>query len=132
MPERTSDELIAAAREAAKNADAPYSHFPVGAALETADGRLFLGCNVESASYGLSICAERTAIFTAIAAGGSPVRLAVTCVQGDRSNPNSLTPCGACRQIMMDKMGPDAPVFVDGVGEFTVAELLPKGFQLPS
>src|SRR5436309_3272100 len=58
VPERTSDELIAAAREAAKNADAPYSHFPVGAALETVDGRLFVGCNVESASYGLSICAE--------------------------------------------------------------------------
>ena len=128
---RTTDELIAEARKAARNADAPYSHFPVGAALETASGALFLGCNVESASYGLTVCAERVAIFSAIAAGERPVRLAVTCLEGDRSQPNSLTPCGACRQIMMDKMGPDAPVIVDGVGAFTVADLLPYGFQLP-
>lgn len=131
MPQRTADELIAEARKAAQNADAPYSRFPVGAAVEAADGRLFLGCNVESASYGLTICAERNAIFSAIAAGARPVRLAVTCLKGDRSNPTSLTPCGACRQIMLDKMGPDAPIIVDGVGELTVGELLPYGFRLP-
>jgi cytidine deaminase len=128
---RTADELIAEARKAAQNADAPYSHFPVGAALETSGGNLYVGCNVESASYGLTVCAERIAIFNAISAGERPVRLAVTCLKGDRSQPSSLTPCGACRQIMMDKMGPDAPVIVDGVGEFTVADLLPYGFRLP-
>src|SRR5690348_5872577 len=129
MAQRTSGELLAEARKAADNADAPYSHFPVGAAVETADGQLFLGCNVESASYGLTICAERNGIFSAIAAGARPVRLAVTWLKGDRSNPTSLTPCGACRQIILDKMGPDAQVIVDGVGEFTVDQLLPYGFR---
>lgn len=128
---RTGNELIMEARRAAENADAPYSHFPVGAALETADGTLFVGCNVESASYGLTTCAERVAIFSAIAAGERPVRLAVTCLKGDTSQPTSLTPCGACRQVMLDKMGPEAAVFVDGVGEFTVGDLLPYGFKLP-
>jgi cytidine deaminase len=126
-----AEDLIQEAREAARNADAPYSNFPVGAALETADGRLFHGCNVESASYGLTMCAERTAIFFEIGAGARPVRIAVTCVHGDPSVPATLMPCGACRQVMMDKMGPEGTVLVDGVGEFTVADLLPHGFHLP-
>lgn len=127
----TPDELLAIARDCAANAVVPYSHFPVGAAVETDDGRVFLGCNVESASYGLTICAERVAIFSARASGASPATIAVTCLQGDRNLPNSLTPCGACRQVMMDQMGPEARCYIDGVGEFTVAELLPLGFRLP-
>jgi cytidine deaminase len=126
-----SADLLAAARAAAGHARAPYSNFPVGAAVEGDDGRIYRGCNVESPAYPLTLCAERVAIFAAIAAGAMPRRIAVSCLRGDPDDPNSLMPCGACRQVMMDQMGPDAPVQVDGVGEFTVAELLPKGFRLP-
>jgi cytidine deaminase len=101
----------------------------VGAAVETAGGSVFVGCNIESASYGLTICAERAAIFGALSSGQKPVRIAVTCVQGDPDRPESLMPCGACRQVMLDQMGPDAAVLVDRVGEFTVADLLPRGFR---
>jgi cytidine deaminase len=127
----TPDELLAAARESASHAVVPYSHFPVGAAVETQDGRVFHGCNVESASYGLTMCAERVAIFAARSAGAIPTAISVTCVRGNPNEPSSLTPCGACRQVMMDQMGPDARCFIDGVGIFTVAELLPMGFRLP-
>jgi cytidine deaminase len=126
-----ADRLMAAARGAASRASAPYSRFPVGAAVEGSDGAIYQGCNIESASYGLTICAERVAIFSAIAAGARPLRLAVICLQGDPTQPESLMPCGACRQVMLDQMGPDAPVAISGVGEFTVADLLPRGFQLP-
>lgn len=127
----SADSLMREARQASTNARAPYSLFPVGAAVETADGVYFTGCNIESASYGLSICAERVSIFSAIASGAVPVRLAVSCVAGDAACPGSLMPCGACRQVMLDQMGPDGVVYVDGVGEFTVAGLLPSGFRLP-
>ena len=123
--------LVAAARAGAVNAVVPYSHFPVGAAVETADGRVFVGCNIESASYGLTMCAERVAIFASLASGARPVTIAVSCTRGDPAQPTSLTPCGACRQVMMDHLGPGARCLIDGVGQFTVAELLPLGFQLP-
>lgn len=126
-----NENLIREAREAAGNAQVPYSQFPVGAAVETDTGVVFRGCNIESASYGLTVCAERVAIFSALAAGARPVRLAVTCLKGDPSDPASLTPCGACRQVMLDQMGLDAEVIIDGVGAFTVADLLPMGFRLP-
>lgn len=127
----TPEELIREARTAAGRASAPYSRFAVGAAVATADGRIVPGCNVESASYGLTICAERVAIFAAIAAGHQPVALAVSCLQGDPAAPESLMPCGACRQVMLDQLGSEAPVYIDKVGEFTVASLLPQGFRLP-
>ena len=126
-----TDPLVDEARAAAGFASAPYSRFPVGAAVEGDDGRMYRGCNVESASYGLTVCAERVAIFSAIAAGARPVRLAVTCLEGDPADATSLTPCGACRQVMLDQMGPDAEVLIDGVGRFTVDDLLPHGFRLP-
>ncbi len=126
-----ADGLLRSARAAARMARTPYSNFPVGAAVELADGTIFPGCNIESASYGLTVCAERVAIFSAIAAGGTPVRLAVTCLKGDPAEPTSLTPCGACRQVMLDQMGPDAEVIIDGVGTYTVGEMLPLGFRLP-
>ena len=125
------DDLLAAARTAGRRALAPYSRFPVGAAVQGNDGAIYPGCNIESASYPLTMCAERVAIFSALAAGTRPRRLAVSCLQGDSSEPNTLMPCGACRQVMTDQMAPDAPVLVDGVGMFTVAELLPRGFRLP-
>jgi cytidine deaminase len=125
------DDLLDIARMAAENASAPYSQFPVGAAVQADDGQIYRGCNIESPSYPLTVCAERVAIFSAIAAGARPLRLAVSCLRGDPTDPSSLMPCGACRQVMMDQMGPDAPVLIDGVGEFSVAQLLPEGFHLP-
>ncbi len=127
----SEDLLLIHARRAGERASAPYSNFPVGAAVEAADGTIFLGCNIESTSYGLTICAERVAIFSAIAAGADPARMAVTCLRGDPTEPVSLMPCGACRQVMLDQLGPEAEVLVDRVGRFTVAELLPHGFQFP-
>jgi cytidine deaminase len=124
-------DLLAAAREAATHASCPYSLFPVGAAVEADDGLVYRGCNVESASYPLSLCAERVAIFTTIAAGAKPMRIAIVCLKGDPAAPETLMPCGACRQVMLDQLPPQAQVIVGGVGEFTVAELLPRGFRLP-
>jgi cytidine deaminase len=123
--------LLEAAREAAGRAYCPYSNFPVGAAV-AAGGRIFAGCNVENASYGLAMCAERVALFTAVAAGvGPPTELAVVCANVSRfSTPENRMPCGACRQVIAELMPPDARVHVGGVGTFTVAELLPRPFRL--
>ncbi len=120
--------LIAHAREVARLAYAPYSRFRVGAALRDALGSVYVGCNVESASYGLTICAERNAIFAAIAAGAERpfAALAVTCLDADQP----FTPCGACRQVMAEHLRPDAPVFIDGLGEYQNGELLPLAFSL--
>jgi cytidine deaminase len=104
----------------------------VGAAVEADDGRIYFGCNIESAAFPLTLCAERVAIFATIAAGAKPLRLAVACIRGDPSDPDTLMPCGACRQVMLDQLPPGAVVLVDGVGTFTVEELLPRGFRLPS
>jgi cytidine deaminase len=127
----SSQDLVERARKAAERAHVPYSHFPVAAAVDGDDGEIYDGCNIESASYGLTCCAERVGMFNAIAHGAKPVGLAVTCLKGDSAEPDSLTPCGACRQVMLDLMGADAPVIIDRLGEFTVADLLPRGFRLP-
>lgn len=122
--------LVAEARVARLKAYAPYSKFQVGAALETKDGRVFHGCNVENASYGLSNCAERTAFFAAIAAGchaGDFARLAIV---GQTEGP--ISPCGACRQVIIELGGPGLPVILanlgDAVEETTAARLLPGAF----
>jgi len=119
---------MAQAREVAARAYAPYSRLRVGAALRDARGRVYVGCNVESASYGLTICAERSAIFAAIGAGGARpfAGLAVTCL--DAAEP--FTPCGACRQVMAEHLPPEAPVLIDGLGEYRVGDLLPLAFSL--
>src|ERR1700687_3854921 len=119
---------MALARDVAAHAYVPYSHFRVGAALRDAHGSVYVGCNVESASYGLTICAERHAIFAAIAAGSARpfAALAVTCLNASKP----FTPCGACRQIISDHLRADAPILVDGVGEFRIGELLPHAFTL--
>jgi cytidine deaminase len=137
MSDRTAGDLphleglLDAARAAAENAHVPYSHFRVGAAVLCDDGTIIPGCNVENASYGLSNCAERTAMFTAVAAGHRElVALAVSCVDGDGSMPQTLMPCGACRQVMVELLASDAPVAVDGVGTTTVDALLPEAFRL--
>ena len=121
-----TDALIAAARGAQVRAYAPYSHFRVGAALESADGAVFLGCNVENASYGLTICAERAAVFAAVSAGVTRFRRAV--VVSDVDPP--AAPCGACRQVLAE-FGLDLPI--EGVGlrtavKWRLSELLPAAF----
>ena len=124
-------ELMEKARRAAENAYCPYSHFPVGAAVET-DLGVFVGCNIENASYGLTACAERVALFNAVAAGAKEIRrLAVSCLKGQEDDaPNAKTPCGACRQVMAEFMPFSAVVEIEGVGELTLAEILPFAFQL--
>jgi cytidine deaminase len=131
------DPLIVEARAAAERAYVPYSKFRVGAAVvaegaDRADGVTFTGCNIENASYGLTVCAERVALFTAVAAGHRRVRrLAVTCVDASPAlGPDGRMPCGACRQVMAELMGLDGEVLVDGVGTFRVSDLLPRAFTL--
>jgi cytidine deaminase len=126
-----TDHLLVVAREAATRAYVPYSKFRVGAAVE-ADGQTYAGCNVENASYGLTVCAERVALFTAVAAGHRRIdRIAVTCIDaGPELGENGRVPCGACRQVMAELMGPDGEVLVDGVRTFHVRDLLPTAFTL--
>ena len=121
-----TDSLISAARSVQARAYAPYSHFRVGAALESSDGKVFLGCNVENASYGLTICAERSAVFAAVSAGATRFRRAV--VVSDVDPP--AAPCGACRQVLAE-FGLDLPI--DGVGpqgtvSWRLSDLLPAAF----
>ncbi len=124
----TADPLIAAATAAREKAFAPYSQFRVGAALEAADGTVVGGCNVESASYGLTCCAERVALFKGVSEGHTRfVRVAVV-TDAARLTP----PCGACRQLLWE-FAPDATVtlanLAGGVAHYRMAELLPHGFD---
>ena len=97
-----------------------------------ADGTVVQGCNVENASYGLSMCAERVALFRCVAQGLAPLELAVCCLDAqDTSNSASRMPCGACRQVMQELLpSPDAIIHIDGIGSRRLEELLPQGFQL--
>jgi cytidine deaminase len=122
--------LLKTARAVMKNAHAPYSHFRVGSALLTTKGKIFSGCNVENASYGMTNCAERTAIFSAVAALGPKIEIAAIAVTNDHRVPCS--PCGACRQVIYE-FGPDAMVFfqgAEGEKQAHITELLPEGFRL--
>ncbi|MGI9148653.1 MAG: cytidine deaminase [Chloroflexota bacterium] len=125
-------QLIARAGEAAGRAYAPYSHFRVGAALRDAGGSVYVGCNVESVSYGLTMCAERNAIFGAVAAGANRPFSALAVTSLDASGP--CMPCGACRQVIEEHLAPDGRVYVGGGGAclqtFTPAQLLPHAFRL--
>ena len=126
------DALIRAARDARESAYAPYSNFRVGAALLTKDARVFSGCNVENASYGLSNCAERTVLYSAIAAGCRPGDFTHLAVIGDTDGP--IAPCGACRQVMMELGGAQLIVVQTNlhgaVTRATAAKLLPDAFAL--
>ncbi|MBZ5720221.1 MAG: cytidine deaminase [Acidobacteriia bacterium] len=130
-PSKSSQALLRAAKTAMKNAHAPYSKFKVGAAMLTTKGEVFTGCNVENASYGLTNCAERTAIFAAVAKVGPKMRIRAIAVVNDHGVPCS--PCGACRQVIYE-FGPEARVFFhskkDGWQEAAITDLLPEGFRL--
>jgi cytidine deaminase len=126
----TRKKLEHAARKVMKNAHAPYSNFHVGAAILLGNGKIFSGCNVENASYSMTNCAERTAIFSAVAALGSKIDIRAVAVANNQGVPCS--PCGACRQVIYE-FGPDATIFFQGANgakEAHITELLPEGFRL--
>ena len=126
-----AEALLAAAREAAEQAHCPYSNFHVGASVRCTDGTVVRGCNVENASYGLTICAERVALFNCVAQGLQPLELAVSCVDAQEDAPlASRMPCGACRQVMQELLPNDAIIHIDGIGERRIEQLLPDGFSL--
>jgi cytidine deaminase len=130
LPAGMRERLLRSARKAMKNAYAPYSKFRVGAAILTSTGDVFLGCNVENASYGMTNCAERTAIFAAVAKMGPKLKIRAVAVTNDHGVPCS--PCGACRQVIYE-FGPEAVVFFQGKKGWTesaIADLLPEGFRL--
>jgi cytidine deaminase len=121
--------LRAAARAAREDAYAPYSRFTVGAAVETSDGRRFTGANVENASYGLTICAERTAVFAAVLAGSR----AITAVAVTGPDGVTTPPCGACRQVLVEFGAPGVPLTYaradGGWTDTTLGDLLPAAFE---
>ncbi len=129
LDDRERSALLAAAIEAAGHAYCPYSKFPVGAAVLTDQGELFAGCNVENASYGLTICAERSAVFQAIVRTGGPLRIKAVLVYTPTQSPTA--PCGACRQVL-NEFGADTEVFsvCDGLEflETSLNDLLPQAF----
>ncbi len=131
MPNIDVSRLLTAAALAARNSYSPYSKFPVGAALLTPQGDIFTGCNVENASFGLTNCAERTALFTAVARGYKDF-VAIAVVANGSQVPY---PCGACRQVLAEFCKPNTPVFValaDKLSEYehlTLGDLLPKTFR---
>jgi cytidine deaminase len=122
-------QMIAAARQVATNAYCPYSRFRVGAAVLTEQGEVFSGCNVENASYGLTICAERNAIFHAVARTAVPLVIRAVVVFTPTSEPTA--PCGACRQVI-NEFGPDAEILsvCDGPAVISnrLEKLLPEAF----
>jgi cytidine deaminase len=131
LPTRTKAELLSAAKQARERAYAPYSHYAVGAAIVASSGKVYTGCNVENASYGLTVCAERNAIFTAVGAGEKHIE--AVAVVTDAAAPG--TPCGACRQVIQEfATGPDLVVLLANLAgqerELTLAQLFPEPFGL--
>lgn len=122
------EEVLARAREMQSRAHAPYSGFRVGAVLEAQDGSLYAGCNVENASFGLTLCAERSAVAAAVGAGARSFRRLVLVTDGEEAIP----PCGACREVLAEFCPDLAILSMAGKnrGEWTLDELLPRPFQL--
>jgi len=126
MEKKLVDELIAAAAEARKKAYIPYSHYAVGAALITADGVIYTGCNIENASYTPTVCAERVAMFKAVSEGHREFTAIAVVTE------NGVSPCGVCRQVLGEFMLDGVVLMADTEGkllaQMTVAELLPRAF----
>jgi len=123
-----TDSLQAAALAARENAHAPYSKFRVGAALEDADGRVYTGCNIENATYGLTLCAERVAVFKAVSEGAREFRRIAIAADTDALTP----PCGACRQILWEFCGDIEMVLLNLSGQSEVVrlkDLFPRAFD---
>lgn len=123
------EELIAEAKKAMDKAYVPYSNFPVGAVLVTADGKIYHGCNVENASYTVGTCAERTAFFKAVSEGERHFSKLVVIAKTERPVP----PCGACRQVISEFCSKDMKVYLTNlkgdIQEYTVEQLLPGAFS---
>ena len=127
----TDPRILEEARQAAQNAYVPYSHFPVAAILELRDGTLLSGCNVENASYGLCMCAERNVLFMSVACGVP--REDITSLTVYAPTDTRTTPDGACRQVMTELLEPETPVIVTNgrlEKRYTVRELLPDAFEI--
>ena len=130
VPVATRKRLLRAARKVARNAYAPFSKFRVGAAILTTKGEVFVGCNVENSSYGMTNCAERTAIFSAVAKSGPVLEIQAVAVVNDQGT--ACSPCGACRQVIYE-FGPRAIIFYQGEKgpkQSLITDLLPEGFRL--
>jgi len=125
--------LLEAAQTAAARAYAPFSNFRVGAAILTQGGEVFTGCNVENSSYGLTNCAERTAIFSAVAAGALNAERELVAVAVVNPEGALCSPCGACRQVIFE-FGPEAVVIYRAhsgeIAQTKAKDLLPEGFRL--
>ena len=125
------NELILKAKEAREASYSPYSKFKVGAAILMKDGTYILGCNVENSSYGLSICAERNALFQMVARGYKKTDAVAMCIIGQTDTP--ISPCGACRQVMEELLPKDCKIVLanlkNDVKEMTIEELLPYSFS---
>jgi cytidine deaminase len=129
-PGRTLSKLYKLAEQAARRSYSPYSKFRVGAALQLTNGEVVTGTNVENASYGLTICAERAALVRAVAQFGPGIRIAAAAVTNLNGKPSS--PCGACRQVLAEFALPDAPVMfpaADGLCTLSFIQLLPHAFE---
>lgn len=127
MTPEEQKELVRIAQEAYKNAYVPYSHYPVGAASLWASGKIFSGCNVENASYGLTVCAERNSIFQAIAHGEKMLKAIAIAVPTE----TFPSPCGACRQVLREFAEDCAIILVNGQGQTRITDLktlLPDSF----
>lgn len=128
------DKLIEEALKAREQAYCPYSGFAVGAALLTEDGTLYTGCNIENASYGLTNCAERTAIFKAVSEGHRVIKAIAVTGGKQGGTPDAYAyPCGACRQVMWEFAKQSMPVYIakstTDFEEYTLGDLLPRGFE---
>jgi homotetrameric cytidine deaminase len=131
LPQPALEDLQKQARQAAEHSYSPYSHFRVGAALKLTDGTIVTGTNVENVSYGLTICAERSALFSAVSQFGPDIRIAAVAVAN--LNDAASPPCGACRQVLAEFILPDAPVIfpaADGPRVLPFADLLPLAFDM--
>ena len=131
LDDRTIERMLDAARDAATRAYAPYSSFPVGASVLTADGTIVAGCNIENASYGLTVCGERVAVFGAVAEGHHQIRAVAVSAPRAAGTP----PCGACRQVLNEFRPVDSDMVVlldNGAGQrpatTRLSELLPHSF----
>lgn len=130
MERQLQERLIKVADEARKNAYCPYSDFPVGASVLTEDGEIFSGANIENASYGLTVCAERVAIFRAVAEGYR--KLVALCIVADQDD---VFPCGACRQVFAEFADESAEIVIANsnlsrIQIYKLSDLLPHSFKL--